>query len=64
MNKFKTISYLRRELGELNSQIDSCIVSGRSYENLARRHKSIVSKIDRAYNEMNFSRALKFFSLL
>ncbi len=64
MSKFKEISSLRRELNDINAQIDTCIVRGKSYDRLASKHKSIVAKIDRMYNEMNFARTFRFLSLL
>jgi hypothetical protein len=64
MSKFKTISYLRRELQNLNQQIDQKILRGQSYQGLAERHRSIVSKIDKTWNQMNFARAFRFLSLL
>jgi hypothetical protein len=64
MSKFKTISYLRKELQHLNQEIDHRIMSGKSYQKLAERHRGIVGKIDRTWNQMNFARAFKFLSLV
>jgi hypothetical protein len=64
MSKFKTISFLRGELNKINSEIDECILRGKSYDRLAERHKAIVGKMDRLYRDMSFTRALRFLSLL
>lgn len=64
MSKFKTISVLRRELENLNREIDSRIVRGRSYDKLAEKHKMIVRKIDDIYGQMSLARTFRFLSLL
>ena len=64
MNTFKSISDLRKELSQINQQIDSCIVRGKSYTHLSRAHKVVTGKIDRIYRDMTFTRTLRFLSLL
>ncbi len=64
MSKFQTISYLRKELSSLNQEIDHRILKGQPYQKLAQKHKSIVSRIDHIWSQMNFARAFRFLSLL
>lgn len=64
MSKFSTISHLRKELNSINHEIDHRILRGQPYQRLAQKHKQITSKIDSIWNQMNFTRAFRFLSLL
>lgn len=49
MSKYRFVREIKRELKDLNMEIDTLIIKGRSYRHLARRHKFLANEL-RALN--------------
>ncbi len=45
MSKYKFVREVKREIKELNTEIDMLIIRGRSYRHLARRHKFLTNEL-------------------
>jgi hypothetical protein len=65
MNKQKLEITMRKELENLNNQIDEKIIKGLSYSKEAKRHKFILARLSEIRRQSNtgwFSRSLSFVS--
>ncbi len=60
MSKYQFVSSIRREIDELNAAIDRRIVRGRTYRDLARRHKELTRTL-RTLERKSGSGILSFF---
>lgn len=49
MSKYRFVREIKKEIKELNMEIDMLIIKGRSYRHLARRHKMLTTEL-RALN--------------
>lgn len=54
---------LEKRIHELNKRIDSKILRGKSYQNEAREHRALLSKLKSAASRHLFARSFSFLHL-
>lgn len=64
MSRYNLERVLRRELRELNEQIDLKIIKGLSYAREARRHRFIMDSLARVRRENSASWLTRSFSII